>query len=410
MQKIPEHFAAVIRRVIFIGFSVQIVLGILWMCNAFAGFDSPGKGIVCVGQTVLLSASFCFLLQSVGPKRAGMRCFLILSVLTFPMVMQCLVMADVRVLTAALLLTEVGCVLRLLYSPQQGKSWVFSALAAGCWLAAGLIRSEFFWFGMIPMLFYMLLGEKERHAQKILHVQRKVLLTLATAGLIVGIGSFYRSPADFTAIAADRVAWTTLYLDYESLPNEQRERVNYWDMVESTYEATGVEEILLPSLVESFGEKEARVVLKELVSVAWKDYRGRIVKEIIWDLAGYTVPALVVPMQLQGKAYESYTGINYRQLLRAAPRLGKYYLHYSCWWFLTALALRAVVWLLEERHIERKKFSLIGTTVIFCVLCYAMSGAGKMDYKNTLFVNCVWLIWLASAAFGSAAKDMEESE
>lgn len=410
MQKIPEHCAAVIRRVIFIGFGVQIVLGILWMCNAFAGLDSPGKGIVCVGQIVLLSASLCLLLQSVGPKRAEARCFLILFVLTFPMVMQCLVMADVRVLTAALLLTQVGCVLRLLYSPQQGKDRVFSALAAGCWLVAGLIQSEFLWFGLIPMLFYMLLGEKEGHAQKILHVQRKVLLTLATAGLIVGIGSFYRSPADFTAIAADRMSWTTLYLDYKSLPGEYQERINYGDMVDSTYEATGVEDILLPSLVESFGEQEARAVLKELVSLAWKDYRSRIVKEIIWDLAGYTVPALVVPMQLRGRAYESYTGVNYRQLLQAAPRLGKYYLHYSCWWFLTALALRVAVWLLEERHIERKKFSLIGITAIFCVLYYAMSGAGKMDYKNTLFVNCVWLIWLASAAFGSAAQDVEESE
>lgn len=397
------------RGLIFIGFGVQIILGILWMCNALAGFESTGKGIVCVGQIVLLSAALYLFLQSTGFNRPGVICFTILSVLTFPMVMQCLMTADVRVLTAALLITETGCVLWQFSSGGSVKGRVSLTLAVVCWSAAGLIRAEFLWIGMIPMLFYMF-SEKEDDRQKRLHVWRRILLTLATAGLIAGIGSLYRVPFDFTATLADRVAWTTLYLDYEKLSQEYKEHIDYWALVDSTYESTGVKEILLPSLAEHVGEEEARAVLKELSAIAWRDHRGRVIKEIAWDMAGYSAPALVVPLQLQGRAYDSYTGINYTQILQAAPRLGRYYMDYGCWWFAAALVLRAIVWLTKERAVEGRKFLLIGTTAVFGAFYYTMSGAGKMDYKNTLFVSCIWYVWLASAIPQNAAEGGEESK
>ena len=410
MQKILERCLAVIRGVIMIGFGIQIILGILWMCNAFAGLHSLGRGIVCVGQIAMLSAALCFLLKRSGRARTTHLCFVILAVLTFPMVMQCLVTEDVRVPAAALLMVETGCILPCLYPSKQENNWQLSALAALCWLAAGLLRGEYLWIGMIPMVFHLLFGREEKHEKRrMLCVQRRVLLILATAGLIAGIGSFYRPPADFITIVTDRVAWTTLGLDYEELDSEYRKSMSYSRLGESSYEATGVKEILVPYLVKRFGEQGARDVMKELTAIAWRDHRGRIIKEITWDLAGYTVPALVVPMQLQGRAYESYTGLNYRQLLQAAPRLGKFYLEFGCWWFLTALVLRAAVWLIAERSVRGGTLLMFGSIALFGTLYYTLSGAGKMDYKNILFINCVWLAWLASAAVHSGNTDGEES-
>ena len=83
MRKLSGHCAAVCGRVIFIGFSNQIVLGIIWMCNAFARLDSAGEGIVCVCQTAVLGGAVYFF---AGPLRGSV--FGALSVLTFPMVMQ----------------------------------------------------------------------------------------------------------------------------------------------------------------------------------------------------------------------------------------------------------------------------------------------------------------------------------
>lgn len=394
-QTILTHCTAVIRKVTFIGFGVQIILGILWMCNAFAGLHSPGKGIVCVGEIVSFSAAVYFVLGSVRKLERWKSCFVILSVITFPMIMQCLVTVDTRVPAAALLLAEVGCILRELCPGEQERRWWFPALGAGCWLAAGLLRGEYLWIGMIPMLFYILL-ERDVARQGIIFVWRRVLLTLAVAGLIVGIGSFYRSPADAMTVLADRVAWTSLYTSYNELPQEYRWKIKYHELIECSYEATGVEEVLVPFLMEKRGEETTRLFLKELIAVAWRDNRNKIVKEIVWDFAGYTLPELIVPMQLKGRAYESYTGINYRQILQTAPRLGKIYMDFGCWWFVAALVLRMAVWVFAERDVRWRNLFLIGLTALFCALWYTMIGAGKMDYKNTLFVICVWIIWMAS--------------
>lgn len=403
MHKIPEHCAAVMRGVIFIGFGIQIVLGICWLCNAFAGFHDLGRGIACVGEIAALSAAVWFVSDGGKRRKPLHSCFVVLSVLTFPMVMQCLVRLDARVFAAALLLVECGCILRATSDAVRGRQQCFAALACGCFLTAGLLRGEYLFLGMLPMLFYMLFADGREATL------RRALLLLASSGLIVGIGSLYRSPTDLTTIAADRLAWTTLYSDYEGLSRERRDPMDYQELTESTYEASGVEEILLPSLVETFGEQEARVVLRELSEIAWRNNRGRILKEMVWDMAGYTVPAAVVPMQLQGRAYESYTGINYRQLLQAAPRLGKYYMNYGCWWFVTALGLRILIWLCAERRAVRRTLLVYGVTAVFAALWYTMSGAGKMDYKNTLFVLCVWLVWLLSATAGKAQTCGEES-
>ena len=113
MQAILKHCTAVLNRVIFIGFSVQIVLGILWMCNAFAGFSGPGEGIVCVGAMLLLGVAVWFakggFYQS-APKWKNW--FTVLIVLTFPFVMQSMVKPDVRLVVTAVLLFYLGYLVR----------------------------------------------------------------------------------------------------------------------------------------------------------------------------------------------------------------------------------------------------------------------------------------------------------
>lgn len=400
MRKVLRGGARVIRGVIFIGFSVQIVLGMLWMFCAFARLHSPGRGIVCAGQIAAAALAVWFCAESVfrGRYRLNRRQigFVTLSVLTFPMILQCLMAPDARVVAAVLLLAECGSILHVSFPGEDRRR--SAALGAGCWLAAGLVRGEYLWLGLIPMLFYICAGDNAVRGN-LSRVWRRILLVAAVAGLTAGIGSFYQSRGDIAAALADRVAWTTLFLDYDGLEKEYKRKVDYEMLIESTYEATGVRDVLDPYLEEKLGRQEAHSVLREISAVAWREHRGRIVKEIAWDLAGYTASAPVALAQLRGRAYESYTGMNYRQLLLPAPRLGKFYMHYGCWWFMAALALCMPIWLLADRGVCGKGFWLLAATALFCALWYTMSGAGKMDYKNTLAVNCAWIMLLASAAF-----------
>ncbi len=355
MQTILKHGTAVLSRVIFIGFSVQIVLGILWMCNAFAGFTGPGEGIVCVGAMLLVGAAVWFMKRSV--REDGSRwtdVFAVLSVLTFPFVMQSLVKPDIRILMTVALLVGMGIVCRLLRNlGKQGR------LKAACMVCA-------FW--------------------------------MAATGLVAGTDVILNGWTPVSIRLTERIAWTTLYKSYSRLPQEIWDTINFFKLGDASIEVVGIREVLVPHLVEDLGEEQAEEVLCAFRQVAWEYEKRQIVKEIVWDMAGYTVSPLVVPLQLGGRAYESYTGRNYGELLRPAPELGKLYTTYSCWWFGVALAGAAVFYIFRAvQKGKRPKLSLWGVVALTgagLVTLYVLDGAGRMDYKNTLFVLCTWLIWM----------------
>ena len=358
---VKKSCSAVIGRVIFIGFGVQIVLGILWMCNAFAGMHGFGEGIVCVGQMALLGCGIWFVLcgkavtekvttekVTTGKTTDGKnkvvkdmvgKLFMVMAVLSFPMVLQSLMKPDLRVLVA----------------------------------------------------FFLLLGLRFcRMAARPGRILLAVSVVLAV-GMIAGTAS----ERDLLALSGSRLVWTTLYQDYDELTEEENEKVDYTAMVESTYEVTGVENILIPTLRQTLPEEEVQVILKRLISIAWHGHKGQIIKEILWDEAGHLLPALVVPMQLAHRAYDSRTGLNYRQFLQPAPLLGRYAMRYGCAWFAAALVLRGILWMLAEGRVkDRKAFCYAVVTAIVLSFWYTFSTAGRMDYRNVIYILCLWLLWM----------------
>lgn len=366
MQTILKHSAAVLSRFIFIGFGVQIVLGILWMCNAFAGLKSPGEGIVCVGAIVLMGGAVTLLKRELFPGgNLFTDVWVTLSVLTFPFVMQSLLYPDRRIVLAAILLA--GAAFRWRRIKGLDKRKAFSMMV-------------FFWLAF---------------------------------GVLVCTGeSLGRDMAPLSNRLNQRMLWTTLYNSYARLPEETRDLIPYNKLSESTYEAIGMETYLIPGLEEKLGEQEAKRILNDLREMAWQYEKKQIIKEILWDTTGYTLSPVVVPMQLAGRAYESYTGLNYRELLGPAPELGKLYTYYSCWWFVMAAFVAVVFSVLAlTRGVIRipwRAILLIGVPCIGMILGYTLNGAGQMDYKNTLFVLVIWLVWMSTAGQIGGRPDGKE--
>lgn len=365
MQAILKHCTAVLSSFIFIGFSIQIVLGILWMCNAFAGFSGPGEGIVCVGVSLLFGASVWFAKSSIcGQEKRWKDVFVVLCVLSFPFVMQCLVKPDLRLVVTSGVLLIVGGVCRLLdrmrKSEKKGKQ-------------LGVVVGSF------------------------------ILVVMFMAGMDVVQNGWTPVSTRLT----ERVVWTTLYDTYVNSPKKVRSQVKYARMVEATYEANGMRDGLIPYLEDRIGDENTDEVLAELRSKAWSMNKKQIVKEIFWDVAGYGISPVVAHLQLAGRAYDSYTGMNYRELLLPAPKLGKFYMDYSCWWFGIALVAAGLSYIM--RFLSEKKCPMIRQWIFLSficagmVLCYALDGAGRMDYKNTLLVLCIWLLWMAGGV--QDAKD-----
>lgn len=364
MQRLSEHCALVIRKIIWIGFGIQIVLGVLWMCNAFVEMSDFGKGIVCVGQIILLGAAVLFAFSRAG-RLAGKELFVLASILTFPMIMQCLITPDARVLTAAFLLFAWGCLVRI-------KEKMIGSL-----------------FGTCLTVFLILAG---------------------AASLLLP-----EAKTDFSARIAGRVIWTTLYHEFDFLPQDKQDLIDYDVLTESTYEAVGLETILIPDMDETLGKEQSRELLGEMISLTWEYSRNRVIKEIAWDEAGYLVPPLILPLQLSGRAYESYAGINYRQMLSVAPGLSSVYMRFGCVWFLFALVMRFILVLLNGAaagfrrffDIAAKRASILygGVSVILISAWYTLNSAGRMDYKNSLYILCVWLIWIAGVNSGENLKE-----
>lgn len=333
---VKKSCAAVIKRVIFIGFCIQIFLGILWMCNAFAGMHNFGEGIVCVGQILLLSGTLWLLL----PRDTVWRTlFRVLSVESFPMILQLLAGPDLRILMVVLLL--VG------------------------WMAC----------------------------------RKRVGLACICVTLAIGIGFFLTPEKDLLALSSSRIVWTTLYHDYYLLENDTADKIDYMVMSDSTLKASGIETILLPTLREEYPEEEVRELMGALMKVAWKTHPTQIMKEIVWDESGYVLPPIILILQLEHRAYDSCSGLNYRQFLQVAPQLSRHVMRYGCFWFVAAMILRLLLLLLENsRSYGVRTFLYAAITLVAMSVWYTFSTTGRMDYKNVIYILCLWLFWMTDGA------------
>lgn len=347
MRRILNCGAAILSRVVFIGFGIQIVLGILWMWNAFAALQEASEGIICVGQLLLAAAAAYFFLHGAGMRQIWQRVFGVLAIITFPMNMQCHMAVGIRSVCSSVLLLMVS---GIIYVCRQKRIWYQLILAA----AAG---------GIISLAVLYLQEERS-----------------------------------ITGCIASRFAWSTLWNTYDSWTEECREQISIEQMRDSSYEAAGIKEIMLPQMVEAVGKKETDRLLMEISKTAWRQHASVLLKQMTWDAAGYTLPPIIVPMQLKGRAYDSYTGANYRQLLQSAPRLGKMYMGYGCRWFTTGLAVTALLLLCNVRGANLRWFGTAFLAGALPVFLYTMRGAGQMDYRDTGYLLCVWLAVMVSAA------------
>jgi len=358
----------ILSRVIFIGFSVQIILGIFWMVDAFADL-SLGEGIVCVGLAVLFGIAVFFAKRWVFGKDTVFKDgFVMLSTVTFPFVMQCFRNPDYRLIIAIALLLATGFMIHLMCKTNGVKKVV------------------------IMLSFWVL-----------------------SASLVIGTEAMCQGWTPFSVKLTERIAWTTLYKSFNRMPDESWYAIDYFKMGESTHEVLGVRTILAPSLTEELGEEKAAELLSELRALSWEYEKKQIIKEIAWDTVGYTLSPVVLQLQLEGRAYESYSGMNYRELLQNNPGLGNLYAEYSCWWFVVALISGMLIWIenwiKKTIRISGREFLAVVVTEVGMIIWYTMDGAGRMDYKNTLFVLCSWLLLVSVAAMRSftAEQTMEQA-
>lgn len=455
MQKACKTFLAVAGRVLFIGFGVQIVLGIIWLAANFPGFQEFGesalyveisKSLICDEYEGILYPVLILmargiedffhipyhyilylvqigmayfagyrLLHSVGIRKSRMDVWGSLAMLTFPMAMQCHLAILPDSLTTSCLLLELSFSFDILREGRAVRSRQLVKVLA-FWLAIALLQPEYLYLGFIPVAVLLLCSKK-----RILY---NGILVMAFVGMITGVedltqvtGYYGRAHQSMEMSMASRFAWPHVRQDYEYWPEEVKEYIPWEKAVQLDYYADNMYRILARTLEETVGEEVADELLREIAEIAWQRHGKQLLHDTAWDVVGYTFAPVVLQRQLSGKAYDSYSGRNYDIMRGRTPQLTEYYLNYGCWWFAVGLGIAVLIQLgvfvkrvyelwKRKQHISWNIGKIMSgiivlSTSVGMVLWYSLRGAGMMDYKKTITVGLLWLLGMLYSSIRS---------
>ena len=394
-RRTAVHLCAVIKRICFLGFGVQVCLGTAWMLCHFGcvpAFPRSGsalyrgaEGILGAYPAVLyavqLGAAFwagCRFLKVLGRfcgvekvrEKAGS-----LFLLTYPFALQCHLALLPCSFQSALFLLGLSFLLELpdrVRKEGTGSSGERSAGTAegkGKISRAGLTGLALACFGLMTVLYQGLEG-----------------------ALLCEYGP--------EAALASRVAWPTLWSDSGDWPEDLQEIAGsvVW---EAGHNPENMEMLCRRIAEEADGDRAGEYYL-EMSGHAWRLHGPMVLRQIGWDVLGYTVTPVIVPLQLKGEAYDSFTARNYEIMKENFPRLTKYYVRYGCWEFVCALVPGLCFQAARLAAEGRKAFSRKGKRALQAMLLCAFvsvllagaltaQGAGLMDYKNTIAINQLWM-------------------
>lgn len=389
-----QAIQSVIKGMLFLGFTVQILLGLAWMCcnlgevqdfdwnnlrgNDYGGALSAlcGKLYAFLGQTpfavyvlqlvLAFYAGFRFLKVQGAAEKPAFRVWGSLALLTFPFAMQC----------------------HLAVLPYSAAASLFLLMLAFFSERAGNIPAS--GGKTVPE------GAKRR------------IKTLA-GGILCGALAVWLAAAGDAderehiwgrgaeAALASRLAWPGMWYDLEDWPEEIRILTE-----KNLYRASaypGNMRIVLEDIARGTDPETAEEYYLEIAKTGWKNHKSAVIRQIGWDVLGYGFGPLVVPLQLKGRAYDSYTGRNYESMGSHTPVLTGYYVYYGCWWFGCCLIL-SVLWhitrVIQEGGIRRKAlllWGMYGITALAVIILYTIRGSGLMDYRRTIAIHQLWLVW-----------------
>lgn len=443
MRRVAKHLSAIAGRVLFIGFSVQIAFGLVWMLCNFGvrqNFVLSGAGILypvllwlahhyCilyVLQVIVALWTGYFFLKTIHPSFFW-NIWGSFAILTVPMGMQCHLALLPNSLINSLMLMECALFWRATIGPKkeqgaenkpmrmaENRTVLFAGMAL-CWLLMALLDELYFYFGGILPLVLLLVTVCGRERFRIVPL---ILLFSAFAGIIFGLydlakttGSYEKEQKRVAEMLFDRFVWSTTLRDWGACPQALKDFVPEEIIVGASYYADGLVSDLEPILSQILSQEEMDALFTELAQEAWRLYPKRIIHECGWDLAGYVFSPTITGLMLQGRGCISYCLRNYDIMSRETPKLTRYYVDYACWWFSVAFCLAVFLEVFTIISAGRLPSGRkLGCLVAFAVACgcpvlwYVMQGAGIMDYKRTIFITGLWIAWQIQKAQGEWLK------
>lgn len=417
VKRAAAHMSAVVRGMLFTGFTVQILFGLIWTCRNFGHVQNFGEAesvlygailrlaggipqIMYLLQIVFAFWTGYYFLEKLRPSGRGIpgKCravWSMLALLSCPFAMQCHLALLPFSFMSSLFLLMLSFVLQAAVrkEPVPGESGRKEPASNKSGKPGGKEPSS-----DKP-------GETERKGSVGRRRCVPVLLTLAV--LCGGLAAVLSGVADtanrekpgssMEAAMASRFAWPTIWADYSRWTEDLQEitREVAWD---ASF-LPGNMERLDAVIEENTSPEMAKSYYLQIAKTGWNAHASMIVRQIGWDVLGYAVTPVIVQFQLRGEAYDSYTGRNYEALSEKTPVLTRNYVDYYSWWFVVSLFLTLVSAILELLKGEKIRWRNAVASALICLFfsgilvgILTLRGAGIMDYKCTVAVNQLWMI------------------
>lgn len=445
MEKATRHILGILKGVLFIGISIQTVLGIVWMCRNFPHVPQFGESLFymqasrslrCDEYTGILyplflwavrrnhyvvyvtqlAAAYAVSHRFLGSFLSGRSWKTIwgsLALLTIPVVLQCHMAVLPCSFAASLLLLELSLLTDAVREKEKRTLKRLLGLSL-CWLLLALLLPEYFYLGAVPLIWFFFAFCRRWKGNRGM-IGRGLLSIAVIVGMAAGLGSLTQTRGAYGRLQktplmtlTQRVAWSNLFQDWERWPEQMQNYVERDIVIDASLYADDMDNFFFPAVEQAVSDRritpqQAEEFYFSVTSIAWNCHRSVIVKEILWDMLGYAASPAFLQLFLMGRGYD--TGIrNYDFFLEYTPRLSKLCMDYGSWWFCVAAgltvtaqglrALRSLLWGGAGRRKGAAQAVLCClVTVGMMSLWYTAEGAGLFDYKKTAVTVELWMVW-----------------
>ena len=418
MQKLNRASAQIAGRFLFLGVSVQILLGIFWsvrsfgifpefgdsytwlkaaetlVCDDYMGIGYPlflmlARGIESISSipytffvyTVQLLAAFyagiVFLRACGVAGKKGFLCWGSLGLLTFPCAMQSHLAVLPNSLGYSFLLLELSALLRILRRDAAAEDCekttparpIHGLFEAGIWWAfSTLFVVENLYLGLVPLVAVWLIHLWQLRGGKVekKRIGQELLLLLAMAGILFTLVPLWQTPGSYgkaentvSAAMMRRFSWTHMrdQEEYEEWPEQLQNQMSWEDTRRAGFYAGTMEEGIQKTLEDNYGKAQAREIFREYALYHLKTYTSDNIHQIVWDCLGYTMPTVLLQMLLSGRGYDSFSGRNVDIMMTGDPKLTEVLLKYSSWWFLAGITVMVLAGIIcgAATLLQRKK-------------------------------------------------------
>ncbi len=450
MERFGQHTRRIICGILVIGMSVQIVLGLCWMFFNFGHFQDFGdslhyieisKNFVCdeyygilypvfiwlamkieaftyipyycilyIFQLVMaFYATYSFLLvckiiQPMSIKNINIKgIWGCLCVITIPMIMQCHLAVLPHSLTLSLFLILISKVLVMLDHPSKmsAKSIV---KVAPLWLAMSLLMPEYKLLAGAPIFLVVIYAVVNTWKSNKRKAGFKVAAFIVSLGLILAVSSLTQTPGSYgrmkktcASSAVSRFVWPWFYLNYNFWSWDIKDVMDVDASRNISWHADNVINEFGPLIEGQYGADRAQELYWQMIKTSSDIHTKDIVIAVGRDALAYSVPPIMFMESLVNGGFESYFGRNYEIMKTQKPGLTKEYIDFSNWWFVAGIVFSGILLLGFRKRLKLEQpikttFFLLSAGVI--IAYYTLSGAGIMDYKNSIFIMTLWYGWM----------------